>query len=117
MRRQAAPVVGSPPAPLDFTSLSGRPAYLQAVSKLYHQLQVQWLTPVELFQPHFGAAVAHHIWQEHVSRGRAQQPLTIYELGGGTGTLACDVLVGAAWPALSQKKAFASAVLLFTMCC
>ena len=67
--------------------------------------QVSWLTPVEIFQPHYGRVIARRIlarWQQlqqqQQQAGGAEPPpqqqqlLRIYELGGGTGTLALNVL-------------------------
>ena len=140
-------MVGSLAAPLDFRRLAGQMQYLQAVQEQYRQLQASWLTPVEIFQPHYGRAVAAcilHRWrqlvaqqaqQEHYGqqqqaaqqkqqrqqlvaqqqeerRPSAQQaaaappPLLIYEIGGGTGTLARNILVRTlAAPASPQAAA------------
>ena len=51
---------------------------------------MSWLTPSEIFTPHYGHAVASHILQEHKKAGGGD--LRIYELGAGTGTLALDIL-------------------------
>ena len=67
-------------------------------------LQVSWLTPVEIFQPHYGAAIAHYLAAQHRAQqaqraqrqgqaGAPPQPLRVYEIGGGTGTLARNILV------------------------
>lgn len=53
-------------------------------------MQTAWLTPSELFTPHWGRAIASHIMQEH--RQCSDTPLAIFELGAGTGTLAKDIL-------------------------
>ncbi|EFN53988.1 hypothetical protein CHLNCDRAFT_25175, partial [Chlorella variabilis] len=88
-----AAVVGSLAAPLDFRRLAGQMQYLQAVQEQYRQLQASWLTPVEIFQPHYGRAVAAcilHRWRQLAAA--APPPLLIYEIGGGTGTLARNIL-------------------------
>lgn len=54
-------------------------------------MQVAWLTPSEIFTPHYGRAIASHILQQH-SELPSEEPLQIIELGAGTGTLARDVL-------------------------
>uniref|UniRef100_A0A1D2AF11 Protein arginine methyltransferase NDUFAF7 n=1 Tax=Auxenochlorella protothecoides TaxID=3075 RepID=A0A1D2AF11_AUXPR len=85
------PSVGTPPAPIDFASLGNELAYFNRVQALYTSLQVSWLTPVEIFQPHYGAAVAECVaarWR----RAGAPGGLRIFEIGGGTGTLAQNVL-------------------------
>eukprot|EP00884_Botryococcus_braunii_P011350 jgi/Botrbrau1/20215/Bobra.31_1s0012.1 len=89
--RQGAPPVGSLPQPLDFSSLKGKDGYLEALHRLYKDLQVSWLTPSELFSPFYGQAIANFIVDRHRRVFGDQQPLTLYELGGGTGRLALDV--------------------------
>jgi Putative S-adenosyl-L-methionine-dependent methyltransferase len=99
--------------PIDFSSLPNRAAYFAEVQRHYTALQVAWLTPVEIFSPHFGAAIANYLTTQHLfnriftSRSNKrtnlnvsshkindnnESPLVIYELGGGTGTLAKDIL-------------------------
>lgn len=55
-----------------------------------HHLQVSWLTPAEIFQPHYGRAITTAILRNYVEN----QPLNIIEVGGGSGRLAKDILVG-----------------------
>ena len=52
--------------------------------------QVSWLTPSEIFTPYYGQAVASQILQEH--RKDSTNSLQIFELGGGTGTMALDIM-------------------------
>lgn len=54
-------------------------------------MQESWLTPVEVFQPHYGRALAQYIREQAASHNSA---IHINELGGGTGTLARNMLVG-----------------------
>jgi SAM-dependent MidA family methyltransferase len=63
--------------------------------QLYVVLQVDWLTPVEVFAPWYGRALAHYMLEcrKHTLQGGSSQPLAIVEIGGGTGTLAASVLV------------------------
>ncbi len=49
------------------------------------------MTPSELFSPAYGEALARHVVHVHQARG-GKQPLQVFELGGGTGTLALDFL-------------------------
>ena len=110
-------MVGSLRAPLDFRSLAGQTQYLQAVQQQYKELQASWLTPVEIFQPHYGRAKAacilqrwRQLQQQQLSLAAAAaaggggvqheqqqqlplRPLRIFEIGGGTGTLARNILV------------------------
>ena len=61
-------------------------------------LQVSFLTPAELFSPTYGACLARHMC-EHRKHNLKHTGLTfsVYEVGGGNGTLARDVLVRV-WP-------------------
>lgn len=86
------PPVGSLPEPIPFTYLPGQQQYFEAVQAAYKQLQVSWLTPVEIFSPHYGAAVANCILHMHRQVASPGEALRIWEIGGGTGTLARDVL-------------------------
>ncbi len=58
-------------------------------------MQVSFLTPVELFTPWYGYILARHILEHRKHNlGQEGQPLVLYEIGGGNGTLARDILVG-----------------------
>jgi hypothetical protein len=70
-------------------SLADRAAYDAAVAKAYAAQPGAWLTPAELFSPHYGAALAAFITAHHAPTGA---PLHIIEVGAGRGTLARDVL-------------------------
>ena len=55
---------------------------------------MSFLTPVELFTPWYGYILARHILEHRKHNlGLDGTPLVIYEIGGGNGTLARDVLV------------------------
>jgi SAM-dependent MidA family methyltransferase len=76
---------------LSITSLT-----LSLSHSLIHPLfQVDWLTPVEIFAPWYGRALAHYMLElrKHDSRIDSSTPLSIVEIGGGTGTLAASILV------------------------
>ena len=77
--------------PIDFSSLLGQEDYARALDARYARLSAQWLTPVEIFQPHYARAVAAHILRAHRD-SHPDQPLRVYELGGGTGTCAANFL-------------------------
>ena len=51
-------------------------------------VSTRWLTPVEIFKPHYAAAVARYMLKEM----DPTYPLKVYELGGGMGTCAAGVL-------------------------
>ncbi|BBN09643.1 hypothetical protein MPTK1_4g21440 [Marchantia polymorpha subsp. ruderalis] len=80
--------VGELPTPINFNSLEGKRAYTQYIDNLYKRGDSSWFTPVELFQPYYGYALAEFILRTHSS----SNPLIIYEIGGGTGTCARNIL-------------------------
>lgn len=52
-----------------------------------------WHTPTELFLPHYGEALARYIIVNYKLNGSyPYEDLVIYEMGGGNGTLMCNVL-------------------------
>ena len=57
-----------------------------------HCMQASWLTPSEIFTPHYGRSVANFILDKHSQMAEPGTRLNILEIGGGTGTLARDVL-------------------------
>ena len=62
--------------------------YDSAVAAAYRASGTRWFTPAELFRPHYGAALAAHF----LAARDAAAPLRIYEVGGGSGTAAKDIL-------------------------
>ncbi|KAH9568523.1 hypothetical protein CY35_03G082200 [Sphagnum magellanicum] len=83
-----AEAVGTISEPIQFSLLQGRKAYLQHLNDLYKQNNVSWFTPIEIFQPWYGYAIAEYILRTLVPAS----PLNIYEIGGGTGTCASNIL-------------------------
>ena len=83
-----------PSHPIDFKSLESQDAFLNLVHGLYsvsHHVRSQlWHTPTELFQPFFGRALANYILKVHTPS--EHEPLIIYEIGTGNGTLMLDIL-------------------------
>ena len=55
-------------------------------------MQASWLTPSEIFTPYYGRAIANLILDKHSQMAEPGSKLSIVEIGGGTGTLARDVL-------------------------
>ena len=51
-----------------------------------------WLTPVEIFQPHYATAVARSILKRHDKLYGPGEPLQIAEYGGGNATAALDII-------------------------
>lgn len=108
---RAAVPVGTIAEPIAFSSLLGADDYARALDLRYRRLAKQWLTPVEIFKPHYAEAVAryvlHRYRQEDESRG---YPLRVYEIGGGAGTHAAGFLryVRKHAPAVFAKTEFVS---------
>ena len=93
--------VGVMSKPIPFHALLGQEDYARVLAGRYTQLASQWLTPVEIFRPHYANAIARYILEQHAcgqldsSRtgdDDSDSDLTIYELGGGTGTCAANIL-------------------------
>jgi hypothetical protein len=55
-------------------------------------MQASWLTPSEIFTPFYGRAIANFILDKHSQMADLGSRLNILEIGGGTGTLARDIL-------------------------
>ena len=51
-----------------------------------------WHTPTELFHPYYGEALARYILVNYKLNVYPYNDLIIYEMGGGNGTLMCDIL-------------------------
>lgn len=52
-----------------------------------------WHTPTELFLPFYGEAIARYILDSHISdEDPVKGDLVIFEMGGGNGTLMCNIL-------------------------
>jgi len=80
--------VGAMSEPIRFDRFQGRAAYNEFLSGLYKQHGAAWFTPGEVFQPWYGYAVAEYILRTM----DPSSPLKIYEIGGGTGTCANNIL-------------------------
>ncbi len=78
-------------APIQFPNLGDRDAYIRVVADHYRKLRNHWLTPAELFRPHIGRSIASYI-VERLEEKQWHGDVTLVELGGGTGSLACDIL-------------------------
>ena len=85
--------VGVMSKPIPFHALLGQEDYARVLAGRYTQLASQWLTPVEIFRPHYANAIARYILEQHAcGQLDSDSDLTIYELGGGTGTCAANIL-------------------------
>ena len=88
------PVVGHMERPINYWKVYCREEWNIVVNKQYKDLAVSFLTPVELFTPWYGFILARHMLEHRKHNlGQEGQPLVIYEIGGGNGTLARDILV------------------------
>lgn len=76
------------PESISFNSIEGRRDYNKHLHSLYKQTDVAWFTPVELFKPWYGYALAEYILRNH----DPEFPLQIFEIGGGAGTCARNIL-------------------------
>lgn len=90
-------VINSPPE-LSFQLFVGSGAYRKHVALLYKEMPGGWLTPVELFQPHYSIAIANWILRTRAALGlNPKDPLNIVEFGGGSGTCALNILNFLQW--------------------
>jgi hypothetical protein len=78
--------------PLGFRRMSGEREYREVLAKHYQTSRRAWLTPVEIFQPHYAEAVGDSMLRRHRDTFGADEPLRICEVGGGTGTAAVSLL-------------------------
>lgn len=82
---------------IDFTSLEDQEAYTSELNELYRKQSREddeyyqlWHTPSELFKPWYGHGIAKYMVQNNGTGG--DEPLVIYEIGPGNGTLAKSIL-------------------------
>ncbi|KAK6453584.1 S-adenosyl-L-methionine-dependent methyltransferase [Scheffersomyces xylosifermentans] len=69
-----------------------RVAEAQTLGRTRKSLQL-WHTPTELFQPFYGEAIARYLLVNYKLNGNyPYEDLIIYEMGGGNGTLMCNIL-------------------------
>ena len=83
------------PSSLPFPTLASRDAYYRQLTSLYSEFDDCWLTPVELFKPHYAHTVARWILQQQHQQPDTEHTtdtLRIVEVGGGNGTCAAGVL-------------------------
>lgn len=78
---------------LVFNLIKNRDDYYTQLRQVYTKLDKQWLTPVEIFKPHYAHAIAR--WMKNKLKSidqTASQTLRIVEVGGGNGTCAKGIL-------------------------
>ena len=80
---------------LPFYELEDHLDYLENLSELYQQGPQSWGTPIEIFQPYYGIAIAEYMLRTTFGDSKNEnphKPLKIYEMGGGMGTCSRNVL-------------------------
>lgn len=82
-------VIGSAPS-IRLSSLLGEWHWRRVYRRLYKEQEGQWLTPVELFRPHYSNILANFVAETQTSA--FDDRVHIVELGGGLGTNADLIL-------------------------
>ncbi|EGZ11098.1 hypothetical protein PHYSODRAFT_318014 [Phytophthora sojae] len=82
-------VLHAPAQGIDFGNLWGAGEYRNVVAQLYKESPEAWLTPVEVFAPHYSQALARYMLSSPFLR---QDQLEIFEIGGGSGSNALHIL-------------------------
>lgn len=77
---------------IQLSSSLGEWHWRRLLKRFYQEREGHWLTPVELFQPHFSRVLADFCCQAVETAEDADQPLHILEVGGGRGTNANLIL-------------------------
>lgn len=83
-------VLHAPPAPIAFSDLWGEREYRARVAELYRTDAEAWLTPVEVFAPHYSRALARYMLSSPFCPPAGR--FAVYEIGGGAGTNALHIL-------------------------
>ncbi|TCD69130.1 hypothetical protein EIP91_008606 [Steccherinum ochraceum] len=87
--------------PINFQSMRDAVEFQEEVAKRYAQYGVDgstgpgrqiWHTPTELFKPWYGRAIAQCLVSEYLLKYFPYEDFVVYEIGGGNGSLAQDVL-------------------------
>ena len=82
--------VDSGEASLHFHLMADKEEYTETLAQKWTQLGKQWLTPAEIFKPHYANAIARYLIEETKKNHTAS--LKVIELGGGAGTAAVGIL-------------------------
>ncbi|KAJ1807286.1 hypothetical protein LPJ56_006266 [Coemansia sp. RSA 2599] len=99
-------LIFSPEKGYDFEAFRDSADFLATVGRQYEEMERElddvrniprqlWHTPTELLKPWYGRSVARHIVRQHkvdCAARNSNDPLVIYEMGGGNGTLMADIL-------------------------
>ncbi|KAG8834559.1 hypothetical protein FRC17_008393 [Serendipita sp. 399] len=93
----------SPVEPINFNEITEAAEFDAVVARLYQEYDSAsdprditgrqvWHTPVELFKPHYGEAIAQCLVSEYLLKYFPYEDFLIYEVGAGNGTLARNIL-------------------------
>jgi Putative S-adenosyl-L-methionine-dependent methyltransferase len=95
----------SPPNPFQFPGIKNSLAYDRLVADAINQFEDSFEseqnpsgsrqvfhTPTELFKPYYGEALARHLLHQYRIHYYPHSKLSIYEIGGGNGTLMLNIL-------------------------
>ncbi|RMZ74842.1 hypothetical protein DV737_g5681, partial [Chaetothyriales sp. CBS 132003] len=94
----------TPGRPFDFNSMADAAEFNKQVDRAYVEFEDDldefypddtrqlWHTPTELFQPHYGEAIARYLVTNYKMTLYPYADLIIYEIGAGNGTLMRNIL-------------------------
>jgi hypothetical protein len=91
-------VVFSSPEPFSFGDLYDNNAFMSNLSQIYDKYEKEneghqiWHTPSEIFQPHYGNAIAKCLIEKFKNASSTSGKLIVYEVGAGNGTLMKNVM-------------------------
>ncbi|KAJ1771663.1 hypothetical protein LPJ74_002090 [Coemansia sp. RSA 1843] len=99
-------LIFSPKRGFDFSKFRDSADFLKTIGVQYQEMESElddvrniprqlWHTPTEILKPWYGYSIAQHIVRQFKadSAGKQKgQPLVIYEMGGGNGTLMINIL-------------------------
>ncbi|KAI8322125.1 DUF185-domain-containing protein [Martensiomyces pterosporus] len=99
-------LIFSPKDPYRFSGFRDSAEFLKTIGRQYEEIERElddvrniprqlWHTPTEILKPWYGYSIASHIVKEYKSERKAKrhsEPLVVYEMGGGNGTLMMNVL-------------------------
>ncbi|RMD44108.1 hypothetical protein DV735_g929, partial [Chaetothyriales sp. CBS 134920] len=94
----------TPGRPFDFNSMADAAEFSRQVDRAYAEFEDDldefypddarqlWHTPTEIFQPHYGEAIARYLVTNYKMTLYPYADLVIYEIGAGNGTLMRNIL-------------------------
>ncbi|KAJ1964785.1 hypothetical protein GGI12_001191 [Dipsacomyces acuminosporus] len=99
-------LIFSPREPYEFSRFRDSAQFLKVIGRQYEEIERElddvrdiprqlWHTPTEILKPWYGYSIARHIIAEYKAEresGVHKEPLVVYEMGGGNGTLMINIL-------------------------